>query len=60
MNYIDVTKYVEFALETTEIVKALKSALPEPEIIKTTKEEDQLLYYTNMLYEFDEYPKIKR
>lgn len=40
MNYIDVTKYVEFAIETTEIVKALKNALPEPEIIKTTKEED--------------------
>lgn len=40
MNYIDATKYVEFALETNEIIKALKNALPEQEIIKTTKEED--------------------
>ncbi|CAD8129132.1 unnamed protein product [Paramecium sonneborni] len=53
-------EYIEYALEKAEIFKVLKQALPEEEKSKIPEDEDQLNYYTNMLYEFSEFPKIRR
>ncbi|CAD8193518.1 unnamed protein product [Paramecium octaurelia] len=59
-QYVDNTRYLEYALEKAEISKVLKQALPEEEALKVPVEEDQLNYYNNMLYEFSEFPKIRR
>ncbi|CAK84028.1 unnamed protein product (macronuclear) [Paramecium tetraurelia] len=59
-QYVDNTRYIEYALEKAEILKVLKQALPEEETSQVHGEEDQLNYYTNMLYEFSEFTKIKR
>ncbi|CAD8094110.1 unnamed protein product [Paramecium primaurelia] len=57
---IDNTRYIQYALEKAEISKVLKQALPEEETSKVPGEEDQLNYYTNLLYEFSEFPKIRK
>ncbi|CAD8201459.1 unnamed protein product [Paramecium octaurelia] len=59
-QYVDNSKYIEYALEKAEIFKVLKQALPEEETSQVPGEEDQLNYYTNMLYEFSEFSKIRR
>lgn len=43
-----------------EIIKVLKIAVPEEDTIKPSGEEDQLNYFNNMLYEFDEFRNIRR
>ncbi|CAD8123480.1 unnamed protein product [Paramecium sonneborni] len=59
-QFFDNSKYIQYALETAEISKVLKQALPEEEKSKVPGDEDQLNYYTHMLYEFSEFPKIRK
>ncbi|CAD8121085.1 unnamed protein product [Paramecium sonneborni] len=59
-QFVDNSNYIQYALEKAEISKVLKQALPEEEKSKVPEDEDQLNYYTNMLYEFSEFTKIRR
>ncbi|CAD8104479.1 unnamed protein product [Paramecium primaurelia] len=59
-QYVDNTRYLEYALEKAEISKVLKQALPEEETSKVPGGEDQLNYYNNLLYEFSDFPKIRK